>query len=177
MRAARATPRSALREAPDVLVVGEMRDYETVRLGISAAETGVLVLATLHTNSAAKAVDRMVDLCPDEVQDQMRGVVSVLLRGVLAQHLCKRAMGDGRVAVTEVLLQSYAVANLIRENKVYQLDALLQSGDSVSAGMQSLDSCILRYVREGLISPEEGLKVANAPDSLRRQIAEIPDEA
>jgi twitching motility protein PilT len=169
--------RSALREAPDVLVVGEMRDYETVRLGISAAETGVLVLATLHTNSAAKAVDRMIDLCPDEVQDQMRGVVSVLLRGVLAQHLCKRAMGDGRVAVTEVLLQSYAVANLIRENKVYQLDALLQSGDSVSAGMQSLDSCILRYVREGLISAEEGLKVANAPDSLRRQIAEIPDEA
>jgi len=169
--------RSALRESPDVLVVGEMRDYETARLAISAAETGVLVLATLHTNSATKAIDRMIDMCPEEAQEQVRGVVSVLLRGVLAQHLCKRLSEDGRVAVTELLFQTYAVSNLIRENKVHQLDALLQSGDSAAAGMQSLDECIIRNVREGAIGPEEALRVANVPDLVRRQIAEIPEDA
>jgi twitching motility protein PilT len=169
--------RSALREAPDVIVVGEMRDYETVQLGLSAAETGVLVVGTLHTSSAAKAVDRIIDVCPEEVQDQVRGILSVLLKGVMAQHLCKRASGEGRVAVTEVLLQTYATANMIRENKTFQLDSFLQASDPGGTGMRSLDSSILEYVKSGLIAAEEALKIANYPDVLRRAIAEIPEDA
>ena len=109
--------RSALRESPDVLVVGEMRDLETIKLALSAAETGVLVFGTLHTNSATKAIDRIIDVIPEESRDQVRGTLSVLLRGVVSQHLAKRASGEGRVAILEMLLQSYAVSNLIRENK------------------------------------------------------------
>jgi twitching motility protein PilT len=174
--------RSALREAPDVIVVGEMRDYETVQLGLSAAETGVLVFGTLHTNSAAKAVDRVIDVCPEEVHDQVRGILSVLLKGVMAQHLCKRATGEGRVAVTEMLLQTYATANMIRENKTFQLDSFLQSSDHGGSGhsgggMRSLDAAILDYVKSGVISPEDALKIANYPDILRRAIAELPEDA
>jgi twitching motility protein PilT len=187
--------RSALREAPDVIVVGEMRDYETVQLGLSAAETGVLVFGTLHTNSAAKAVDRVIDVCPEEVHDQVRGILSVLLKGVMAQHLCKRATGEGRV--TEMLLQTYATANMIRENKTFQLDSFLQSSDHGGSGhsggghsggghsggghsgggMRSLDASILDYVKSGVISPEDALKIANYPDILRRAIAELPEDA
>jgi twitching motility protein PilT len=169
--------RSALREAPDVIVVGEMRDYETVQLGLSAAETGVLVFGTLHTNSAAKALDRIVDVCPEEVHDQVRGLASVLLKGVMAQHLCKRASGEGRVAVTEMLLQTYATANMIRENKIFQLDSFLQSSDHGGTGMRSLDSSILQFVQGGLITAEEGLKIANYPDVLKRLIADLPEDA
>jgi twitching motility protein PilT len=169
--------RSALRETPDVIVVGEMRDYETVQLGLSAAETGVLVFGTLHTNSAAKAVDRVIDVCPEEVHDQVRGILSVLLKGVMAQHLCKRATGEGRVAVTEMLLQTYATANMIRENKTFQLDSFLQSSDHGGGGMRSLDASILDYVKSGVISPEDALKIANYPDILRRAIAELPEDA
>jgi twitching motility protein PilT len=169
--------RSALREAPDVIVVGEMRDYETVQLGLSAAETGVLVFGTLHTNSAAKAVDRVIDVCPEEVHDQVRGILSVLLKGVMAQHLCKRATGEGRVEVTEMLLQTYATANMIRENKTFQLDSFLQSSDHGGSGMRSLDASILDYVKSGVISPEDALKIANYPDILGRAIAELPEDA
>src|SRR5438128_5936319 len=112
--------RSALRESPDVLVVGEMRDLETIQLAISAAETGVLVIGTLHSNGAAKAIDRIIDVIPEESRDQVRSTLSVLLRGVIAQTLLKRADGDGRVAALEILLLNYAVANLIREGKVFQ---------------------------------------------------------
>jgi twitching motility protein PilT len=169
--------RSALREAPDVVVVGEMRDYETVQLGLSAAETGVLVIGTLHTNSAAKAIDRIIDVCPEEVHDQVRGVVSVLLKGVMAQHLCKRASGDGRIAVAEMLLQTYATSNMIRENKIFQLDAYLQTADYASSGMRALDASILEYVKASLITPEEALSIANYPDTLRRVISELPEDA
>src|SRR5207253_200489 len=96
--------RSALRESPDVLVVGEMRDLETITLALQATETGVLVFGTLHTNSAAKAIDRIIDAVDDESRDQMRGVLSVLLRGVVSQQLCKKANSDGRLAVLEILL-------------------------------------------------------------------------
>jgi twitching motility protein PilT len=167
--------RSALRESPDVVVVGEMRDYETVQLGLSAAETGVLVFGTLHTNSAAKAIDRIVDVCPEEVHDQVRGLVSVLLKGVLAQHLAKRATGEGRVAITEMLLQTYGTANMIRENKIFQLDALLQSADPAT-GMRSLDQTILQYIQTGVITADEGLKIANYPDQLRRLVSELPED-
>lgn len=168
--------RSALRESPDVLVVGEMRDYETVSLALSAAETGALVLGTLHTNSAALAIDRMVDVCPEESHDQVRGVLSVLLKGVVAQHLCKLASGEGRIAVMEILLQSYAVSNMIRENKIHQIDGYLQSAEHAGTGMQSLDQSILGLVQEELISQEEALRAANYPDNMRKMIADLPKE-
>ncbi len=168
--------RSALREAPDVLVVGEMRDQETVQLALSAAETGVLVLGTLHTNSAATAVDRIIDIVPEETRDQVRGVLSVLLRGVVAQHLCKRAGGEGRIAAVEVLVQTYAVANMIRENKIHQLAAHLQTAASDGSGSQSLDACLFQYVEEGLVTLEEAAKVADDPALLRRRVGEIPEE-
>ena len=165
--------RAALREAPDVLVVGELRDYETISLALSAAETGVLVLGTLHTNSAAKAVDRLIGASPAEEQEQTAAIVSSLLKGTIAQHLVKLASGDGRVAVVEVLLQSYAVAHLIRENKCYQIDAYLKSGECAGTGMQSLDTHILEYVRDGLITLEDGLTVANDPDALQEAAKEL----
>ncbi len=169
--------RSALRESPDVLVAGEMRDLETIHIALSAAETGVLVIGTLHTNSASKAAERVIDVFPEESREQVRGVVSVLLKGVLAQHLVKRATGEGRIAVMEVLLQTVGIANLIRENKTYQIDGYLQSAEHAGTGMQSLDSSIFKYVREGTIALEEGLKVANYPDNLRKMASELPDDA
>jgi twitching motility protein PilT len=169
--------RSALREAPDVLVVGEMRDLETVNLALSAAETGVLVFGTLHTNSAAKAVDRIVDISPEESREQVRGVISTLLKGVVAQHLVKRASGEGRIAVLEILLQTYAVSNLIRENKVHQIDGYLQSAEHAGSGMQALDSCIFNYIREGLVTIDEAVKVASYPESLRKLVSELPEDA
>jgi len=168
--------RSALRESPDVLVVGEMRDLETIQLAIAAAETGVLVIGTLHSNSAAKAIDRIIDVIPEETRDQVRSTLSVLLRGVISQHLAKHASGEGRVAVMEVLLQSYAVANLIRENKIYQIDGYLDTASNDGSGMQSLDFCLFRLVRLGEITVEEGLKFANQPESLKRLAAELPEE-
>jgi twitching motility protein PilT len=159
-----------------VLVVGEMRDPETISLAMSAAETGVLVFGTLHTNSAAKALDRIVDAMPEETRDQVRSVLSVLLRGVICQQLCKRAAGDGRIAVLEILLQNYAVANMMRENKLHQLDGYMQSASNDGSGTQSLDHCIIRYVREGLIEAEEGLHVATYPDQLKKLLAQTEEE-
>jgi twitching motility protein PilT len=166
--------RSALRESPDVLVVGELRDRESVTLALSAAETGVLVFATLHTNSAAKAVDRLVDVgASDETQEQVRSVVSVLLRAVVAQHLCRRATVDGLVAACEILLQSYAVSHMIRENKVHQIEGHLQSVDQTTSGMQSLDHALLEHVRDGLVSADEALRLANHPDSLKKSLDDL----
>src|SRR5438477_2361437 len=168
--------RSALRESPDVLVVGEMRDLETILLAISAAETGVLVVGTLHANSASKALDRIIDVIPEETRDQVRSTLSVLLRGVLSQHLAKHASGEGRVAVLEVLLQSYAVSNLIRENKVFQIDGYLDTASYDGSGMQSLDVHLFRLVKEGTVTLEEALKFANQPDSLKRLASELPED-
>lgn len=164
--------RASLRESPDVLVVGEMRDQETVSLALSAAETGVLVLGTLHTNSAAKAVDRILDMMSPETREQTRGVLSVLLRCVVSQHLCRRANGEGRVAVTEVLLHTWAVANMIREGKAHQIDALLQATGHDAGGMISLDASIARSIRNGYISLEEGLRIANYPDQVQAMAGE-----
>jgi twitching motility protein PilT len=168
--------RSALREAPDVLVIGEMRDLETVQLALQAAETGVLVLGTLHTNSAAGAVDRILDVIPEEARDQARGTLSLALRGVVAQRLCKRASGEGRVAVLEILLQNHGVANLIRENKVHQLDAQIQSSAADGSGMQGFDQALLNLVEDGSITEEDALRISNYPEVLRRQIAELGRE-
>jgi len=168
--------RSALRESPDVLIVGEMRDLETIGLAIQAAETGVLVIGTLHANSASKAIDRIIDVIPEESREQMRSTLSVLVRGVISQHLVKHANGEGRVAVLEILLQNYAIAHLIRENKVFQIDGYLDTASNDGSGAQSLDSCIVRYLREGLITLEEGLKVANQPDTLKGLAAQMADD-
>jgi twitching motility protein PilT len=168
--------RSALRESPDVVVVGEMRDLETISLALSAAETGVLVFGTLHSNSAAKAIDRIVDAFPDEQQDQIRSAVSVMLKGVVAQQLCKRSSGEGRVAALEILLQTYAVSHMIREGKVHQIDGYLQSVENDGSGMQALDTALFKAVREGLVPLEEAAKVANMPDNLRRLASELPED-
>jgi twitching motility protein PilT len=159
--------RSALRESPDVIVVGELRDLETVSLALSAAETGVLVFGTLHTNSAAKSIHRIIDIMPEERQDQMRAVISVLMRGVIAQHLCKRRGGDGRIAAIEILLQDYAIANMIREDKLHQLDALLQSMNPQVNGMQSLDRCLLDLVKAREVEIEDAMKLANYPEKIQ----------
>ena len=159
--------RSALREAPDVIVIGELRDVETVTLALSAAETGILVFATLHTNSAGSAISRVIDMVPEAVQDQTRSILSILLRGVLAQRLCLKATEDSRIAVLEILKQSFAVANMIRENKLHQLDGYLQSANFAETGMQSMDSCLLRYIREGLIWLDDALTIADYPEQLK----------
>jgi len=166
--------RAALREAPQVVVVGELRDLETIQLALSAAETGLLVFGTLHTNSAAKAVDRIVDMIPEDAREEVRGLLSVVLKAVIAQHLCLRASGDGRIAALEILLQNHAVANLIRENKIHQVEAMLQSSARESAGSQSLDGSLLRHFEEGSITLEEALRGANHPEVLRRQATALP---
>jgi twitching motility protein PilT len=158
-----------------VVVTGEMRDLETIHTALQAAETGVLVFGTLHTNSAAKAADRIIDVFPDQGREQVRGIVSVMLKGVIAQHLVKRASGEGRVAVMEVLLQTVGLSNLIREGKTHQIDGYLQAVESGS-GMQSLDSCIFQNIKDGVITLKDGLKVANYPDQLRKLAAELPNE-
>ena len=168
--------RSALRESPDVIVVGEMRDLETITLAISATETGVLVFGTLHTNSASKAIDRIIDAVGEDGQEQIRGVLSVLLRGVVSQQLCKRANSDGRVAALEVLLQNYAVSNMIRDNKLHQLDGYLQTASSDGSGAQSLDYAVFNYVKDGIVTLEEGMRVASYPEQLKRLVQELPQD-
>ncbi|MGE0452032.1 MAG: type IV pilus twitching motility protein PilT [Vicinamibacteria bacterium] len=168
--------RAALRESPDVLVIGEMRDLETVLLALQASETGVLVLGTLHTNSAARAIDRILDVVPEESREQARGTLSLVLRGVIAQRLCKRAGGDGRIAALEILVQTHAVSNMIRENKIHQIEAQLQSSSSDGSGAQGFDQALLRLVQEGLVLSEDALRVANFPELLKRQLAELPQD-
>jgi twitching motility protein PilT len=158
--------RSALREAPDVLVIGELRDLETMNLALTAAETGVLVFGTLHTPTASAAINRIIDVVPEGIRAQVLGILSVLMRGVIAQQLCKRASGEGRIAVMELLLQNLAVSNMIRENKVHLVEAFMQSVSYRETGMQSFDECAMRYLRERLIGPEEALRVARNPDRI-----------
>lgn len=168
--------RSALRESPDVLVVGEMRDLETIQLALSAAETGVLVFGTLHSNSASKAVDRIIDAFPEEQQDQIRGAISVLLKGVVAQQLVKHASGDGRLAALEILLQTYAVSHMIREGKVHQIEGYLQSVEHDGSGMQSLDTALFEFVREGVVTVDEAMRVANHPENIKSLAQTLPEE-
>lgn len=146
--------RAALREDPDIILVGEMRDLETISLAITAAETGHLVFATLHTNSAIKAVDRMVDVFPEGQQAQIRTMLSESLRGVIAQALLPRADGKGRVAAIEVLVNIPAVANLIREGKAFQIPSVMQTGRA--QGMLTFDTSINELVRAGAITAEQG---------------------
>ena len=150
--------RSALREDPDVILIGEMRDLETIAAAVSAAETGHLVLATLHTNSAVQAVDRIIDVFPANQQTQIRAQLSASLEAVLAQRLVPLAAG-GRVAVVEVLLANDAVRNLIREGKTHQIDTAMQSG--VKEGMVLFDKVLAEHVRRGEVAIEVALRYAN----------------
>ncbi|MGE4349279.1 MAG: type IV pilus twitching motility protein PilT [Candidatus Berkiella sp.] len=141
--------RSALREDPDVVLVGEMRDLETIRLALTAAETGHLVFGTLHTNSAAKTIDRVVDVFPGQEKDMVRSMLSESLRAVISQTLLKKK-GGGRVAAHEIMICTPAIRNLIRENKVAQMYSSIQTGQG--QGMQTMDQCLKELVDKGVVT-------------------------
>jgi twitching motility protein PilT len=152
--------RSALREDPDIILVGEMRDLETIRLAMTAAETGHLVFGTLHTSSAAKTVDRIIDVFPAAEKEMIRAMLSESLRAVISQTLCKTKDGTGRVAAHEIMIGTPAIRNLIRESKVAQMYSAIQTGSAL--GMQTLDQNLLELVKRNQISvPEARLKAAN----------------
>lgn len=151
--------RSALREDPDIILVGEMRDYETISAALTAAETGHLVLSTLHTTGAAQTIDRIIDACPASIQNQIRTQLAGVLNGVITQCLMPNSLGNGRVAGTEILIGTDAVCNLIRENKCHQIGALMQSGGSV--GMHTLNADLSRLMQEGKINKSTALKYTN----------------
>ncbi|MBT5027567.1 MAG: type IV pilus twitching motility protein PilT [Nitrospinaceae bacterium] len=145
--------RGALREDPDIILVGEMRDLETIELALEAASTGHLVFGTLHTQSAAKTIDRVIDVFPAHQQSQIRTTLSESLKGVVAQNLFKRIDKKGRMAVLEILVVTPAVSNLIREGKTFQIPSAIQTGKKY--GMQSLDDAILEALEAKKISPED----------------------
>ena len=156
--------RSALREDPDVIMVGEMRDFETISAAITAAETGHLVLATLHTTGAAQTVERIIDGCPIDVKNQIRLQLANVLNGVITQQLIKRADGEGRIAATEILLNNNAVANLIRENKSYQITSTIQS--NIAQGMHTLNHDLIRLIKERIITKEAAMFFSPTPTEL-----------
>ena len=154
--------RSALREDPDIILVGEMRDLETIRLALTAAETGHLVFGTLHTTSAAKTIDRVVDVFPAEEKDMVRSMLSESLQAVISQTLLKKN-GGGRVAAHEIMIGIPAIRNLIRENKVAQMYSAIQTG--ANYGMTTLDQSLKTLVSKGIISPQTARTAAKQPES------------
>ncbi|RTL25851.1 MAG: type IV pilus twitching motility protein PilT, partial [Rhodocyclaceae bacterium] len=155
--------RAALREDPDVILVGEMRDLETIRLALTAAETGHLVFGTLHTSSAAKTIDRIVDVFPAAEKDMVRSMLSESLRAVISQTLLKTKDGQGRVAAHEIMIGTPAIRNLIRENKIAQMYSSIQTGQNI--GMQTLDQCLVDLVRRNVVSAAEARVKAQNKDS------------
>ncbi len=155
--------RSALREDPDAILVGEMRDLETIRLALTAAETGHLVFGTLHTSSAAKTIDRVVDVFPAAEKDMVRAMLSESLIAVISQSLCKLKDGTGRVAAHEIMLGNSAIRNLIRENKIAQMYSAIQTGQG--QGMQTLDQCLTDLVRRNVVSAHEARAHAKFPEN------------
>jgi len=156
--------KAALREDPDVIAIGELRDLETISLALTAAETGHLVLGTLHTGSAIRTIDRVIGAFPPEQQPQVRMMFSESLRAIVSQRLVSRADGQGRVAASELLLGTRAVANLIREQKTFQLKSILQTG--ASQGMNLLDTSLAQLVRDGVVTRNEALRHCEDPKSL-----------
>ncbi|MDQ3260848.1 MAG: type IV pilus twitching motility protein PilT [Burkholderiales bacterium] len=154
--------RSALREDPDIILVGEMRDLETIRLAMTAAETGHLVFGTLHTSSAAKTVDRIIDVFPAAEKEMIRAMLSESLRAVISQALLKNKEGSGRVAAHEIMIGTPAIRNLIREAKVAQMYSAIQTGQNL--GMQTIDQCLMDLVKRNLIAASEAKKSANNKD-------------
>ncbi len=157
--------RSALREDPDVILVGEMRDLETIRLAMTAAETGHLVFGTLHTSSAAKTIDRIIDVFPAEEKEMMRAMLSESLRAVISQTLMKNKEGTGRVAAHEIMVGTPAIRNLIREGKVAQMYSAIQSGSQL--GMQTLDQNLADLVKRNVVSMEEARSKAANKDNFK----------
>ena len=151
--------RGALREDPDIILVGEMRDLETISLAIEASATGHLVFGTLHTSSAAKTVDRIIEVFPSDEQAQIRNTLSDGLRAVVAQNLFKRIDKKGRVAALEIMIANPAVRNLIREGKTFQIPSMIQTG--MKYGMQTLDDAIMHHLSEKIISPDDAYAKAN----------------
>ncbi|MDX1800383.1 MAG: type IV pilus twitching motility protein PilT [Marinobacter sp.] len=154
--------RSALREDPDIILVGELRDLETIRLALTAAETGHLVFGTLHTTSAAKTIDRIVDVFPAEEKSMVRSMLSESLQAVISQTLMKK-MGGGRIAAHEIMIGTAAIRNLIREDKVAQMYSAIQTGGSL--GMTTLDQTLQKLLQKGLISREAARTKAKMPDN------------
>lgn len=154
--------RSALREDPDIILVGELRDLETIRLALTAAETGHLVFGTLHTTSAAKTIDRVIDVFPAAEKDMVRSMLSESLQAVISQSLMKRANG-GRVAAHEIMIGTSAIRNLIREDKVAQMYSAIQTGSNV--GMQTLDQCLTELVTKRTITREAAREKAKMPEN------------
>jgi twitching motility protein PilT len=165
--------RGALREDPDVILVGEMRDLETIELALEAASTGHLVLATLHTQNATKTIDRVIDVFPAHQQSQIRTSLSESLKGVVAQKLLKRIDKEGRVAVFEILVVTSAVSNLIREGKTFQIPSAIQTGRKY--GMQSLDDAILAALNSKKISVEDAYDKAIVKDRFVKLLPEPPE--
>ncbi|MEY2481190.1 MAG: twitching motility protein PilT [Verrucomicrobiota bacterium] len=164
--------RGALREDPDVLLVGEMRDHETIELALTAAATGHLVFGTLHTSSAAKAVDRVIDVFPTNQQNQIRATLAESLKGVIAQNLFKTIDKPGRVAALEILVVDMAISNLVREGKTHQIPGMIQVGKK--KGNQPLDDAIIDLLRNARISPEEAYEKCNDRKKFRPFLKEAP---
>jgi twitching motility protein PilT len=160
--------RASLREDPDVIMVGEMRDLETIQLAITAAETGHLVLATLHTASAARTLDRILDVFPNDQREQIRQMVSESLRGVISQQLIPRADGEGRVLAMEILLNNAAVANTVREGKTFMLPGIMQTAKR--QGMQMMDDAVADLYDRGIISKDDALLHAEDKDNMRAHV-------
>ncbi len=158
--------KAALRQDPDVILVGEMRDLETISTALTAAETGHLVFATLHTQDTAQTIDRIIDVFPPEQQGQVRVQLSVALQGVVTQQLLPTADGAGRVAACEVLVPNPAVRNLIREGKTHQIYSVLQTGSA--QGMQTMDAALVQLIRTGKVSQKQAESRSQAPEELRR---------
>jgi len=157
--------RGALREDPDIIMVGEMRDLETIQLAISASETGHLVLGTLHTSNAPRTLDRLLDVFPTDQRDQIRIMVSESLRGIVSQQLIPRADGQGRAVAMEIMLNSPAIANVIREAKTFMLPGIIQTGKK--AGMILMDESVAELYRQGIISTEEAIYRAENKTEMR----------
>jgi twitching motility protein PilT len=152
-----------LREDPDVILVGELRDLETIRLALTAAETGHLVFGTLHTASASKTIDRIIDVFPGDEKEMVRAMLSESLQAVISQTLLKNSEGTGRVAAHEIMLGTPAIRNLIREAKVAQMYSTIQTGAAV--GMQTLDACLADLVRRRRINLDAARAAAKTPEN------------
>jgi len=160
--------RGALREDPDVILVGEMRDLETISIAITAAETGHLVLSTLHTNGAAKTIDRIVDVFPPYQQQQIRVQLSAVIEAVISQQLLPKATGSGRVAAHEIMLATPAIRNLIREGKNHQIDTSIQTSGAL--GMQTMDTSLINLYKRGAITKETAISQAYNMDEVKKKI-------
>jgi twitching motility protein PilT len=160
-----------LREDPDVILVGEMRDLETIQLAVTSAETGHLVFSTLHTQDAPQTVDRVIDVFPPHQQQQMRVQLASTLKAVICQQLLPRADGRGRVAARELMIVTHAISNLIREGKTHQIYSAIETG--AKQGMSTLESSLAELVRDKLITIDDAFSKVNNPDTLRLKLASM----